>query len=559
MPTAAQLSAAAIARAGVDAVFGLPGIHNIAFWPALAGEGVRVVGSRHEQGTAYAADSYARATGRVGIALTTTGPGAANTLGAVGEAWASRSPIVVLASDIPSTGRRPNAYRGYLHECVDQAAMFAPVTKATIIVEKPEDFAECVTRAIELALTPPTRPVYLQFPTDFLGAEVEGQARDPQIGVPAAPERRKLDAAAELLAGAERPIIWAGGGCRDAGDELASFATRLGAPVVTTWQARGLLAADHPLLVPLPPHEPATIELIERADVVVVVGSDLDASTTQEFRIPLPRRRIVINLEPAAAVENYDATVIIEGDAGAAMAALTEKIGEHGAWAGDVQAIRGELIAEMASSGVLAEAAQFLGVVDDLIPQDAIVVADMAIPAYWMSAYSLVHRRHGLQFPMGWGTLGFGIPATVGAAAANVAPVVTFSGDGGALFAIGELAALAQEQLPATIVIFDDGGYGVLRHGHSFPKELAGTELKVPDFAAIAQGFGLEARSVEGVGEEFRAAFAEAIASGKPNLLVTKTSLAPPRTTSPRWPLKATVKPDAHREAERLDQLVAQS
>src|SRR3954466_3468751 len=129
MPTGAQRIVELLEAHGVDVCFGLPGVHNLALWEALRASRIRLVGGPHEQAAAYAADGYARATGRLGVALTTTGPGAANTLGAVGEAWASRSPVLVVPTDIPSTLRRAGAYRGVLHECADQAAMFAPVVK----------------------------------------------------------------------------------------------------------------------------------------------------------------------------------------------------------------------------------------------------------------------------------------------------------------------------------------------------------------------------------------------------------------------------------------------
>src|SRR5215217_6120133 len=131
MPTGAQLIVDLLEREGVEVAFGLPGVHNLPLWEALRGSRIRLVGVRHEQAAGYAADGYARATGRLGVALVTTGPGAANTLGAVGEAWASRSPILVVATDIPSTLRRPGVYRGVLHETRGQAEMFAPVVVAS--------------------------------------------------------------------------------------------------------------------------------------------------------------------------------------------------------------------------------------------------------------------------------------------------------------------------------------------------------------------------------------------------------------------------------------------
>src|SRR4051794_40886242 len=147
MPTGAQLIVEALEQEGVEVAFGLPGVHNLALWEALRGSSIRLVGVRHEQAAAYAADGYARATGKLGVALTTTGPGAANTLGAVGEAWASRSPVLVIATDIPSSLRRPGAYRGVLHETTDQAAMFAPVVKATYRALEPAQGAAAATTA----------------------------------------------------------------------------------------------------------------------------------------------------------------------------------------------------------------------------------------------------------------------------------------------------------------------------------------------------------------------------------------------------------------------------
>src|SRR5215216_5259458 len=139
MATGAQIIVGELERAGVEVCFGLPGVHNLALWEALRASPIRLVGVRHEQAAAYAADGYARATGQVGVALTTTGPGAANTLAAVGEAWASRSPVLVIATDIPTTVRRPGVYRGALHETTDQAAMFGPVVAARHVVRSAEE------------------------------------------------------------------------------------------------------------------------------------------------------------------------------------------------------------------------------------------------------------------------------------------------------------------------------------------------------------------------------------------------------------------------------------
>ena len=255
--------------------------------------GIRIVGSRHEQGCAYAADGYARATGRTGVALTTTGPGAANTLGAVGEAWASHSPVVVVASDIATTLRRPGTYRGVLHETTDQAALFAPVTKARIEVGRVDGLGEAVSDALAVAQRAPRGPVYLGVPTDLLGAPVPTRGAEPSRYVDAVREvsASELTPLLRLVERSQRPLIWIGGGTRDAGAEVDALARALGAPVIATFQARGVLPASHPLLVGAPPHEPQVTALVEAADFVLVVGSDLDHMNTMGWGLPLPAAR----------------------------------------------------------------------------------------------------------------------------------------------------------------------------------------------------------------------------------------------------------------------------
>src|SRR5688500_11933098 len=238
MPTGARLIVDLLERRGVEVCFGLPGVHNLALWEALRDSPIRLVGVRHEQAAADAADGYARATGRLGVALTTTGPGAANTLGAVGEAWASRSPVLVIATDIPSGLRRPGVYRGVLHETTDQAAMFAPVTKSVHRALDPGQVAAEAEAAMASAAGEPARPVYLEVATDLLGAEVPAAERAPTV-LPAGGEPPDLDAAVARLAAAERPLLWCGSGARDAGAAVARLAERLAAPVLTTYGAAG--------------------------------------------------------------------------------------------------------------------------------------------------------------------------------------------------------------------------------------------------------------------------------------------------------------------------------
>jgi acetolactate synthase-1/2/3 large subunit len=554
MASGAKAIVEELERAGVEVCFGLPGVHNLALWEALRESPIRLVGVRHEQTAAYAADGYARATGRLGVALTTTGPGAANTLAGVGEAWASRSPILVIATDIPSTLRRPGEYRGVLHETAGQAAMFAPVVKAAHVARTADAVAPAAAAAIHDAITPPTRPVYLEIATDLLSAEVAGgeDAREaagvdapvaagaalaaatssPAAGaIAVAPLDGALDDAVARIDAAARPLIWAGGGARDAGAELARLAERLGAPVLTTYGAAGLLGAAHPCLVGLPPHVAPAGRLWDEADLVLAIGSDLDGVQTQNFAQPQPPTLIAIALEPPV---NYRVDVALAGDAAALAGALADRVApREGDPAARIAAARAE-----ACGALDATALRFLDAIRFAVPGDGVLVVDMCIPGYWLAGFLTPSAPRRLQVPLGWGTLGYAFPAALGPALASTGPVVSISGDGGFLYACGELATVAQEQIPLTAVIVDDGGYGMLRYDQAKAGEASyGVDLHTPDFAALAESFGVRAETVEGLDDAFGEALARHVADPAPSVLVAKTPtpLVPPPNTSPNW------------------------
>ena len=538
--TGAGLAVAALEQAGVEIAFGLPGVHNLALWRALGESPIRLVGVRHEQTAAYAADGYARATGRLGVALTTTGPGAANTLAAVGEAWASRQPVLVIATDIPTHLRRPGIWRGVLHEATDQAAMFEPVVKKTIKVAKAAELGHAVSEAARIALAAPTRPVYLEIPTDLLGEEVDEPREARERGeLPARSDEGRLDRAVEMIERSRRPLIWAGGGALQAGagEALASLAERLVAPVILTYSARGLLPPGHPCLVEVPPHMAQAGELWDEADVVIAIGTDFDGMMTQAWKQPQPPHLIAVNVDPADAAKNYLPDILLEADAADATARLAERIEARGGLESLKQRVR-EL--NRSARAVLAEsdsdALAFLDAMERALPDDAVVVCDMCIPGYWLGGFARTPLPRKLTYPLGWGTLGCAFPQALGAALAGAGPVVSISGDGGFLYACGELAAAAQERIPITAVIVDDGGYGMLR----FDQELKGdphegVDLHTPDFVALARSFGVRADSVDGLGEHFEGMLGLHLRVDGPTVLVARAVLTPPPNVSPRW------------------------
>ncbi|HEV7845470.1 MAG TPA: thiamine pyrophosphate-binding protein [Thermoleophilaceae bacterium] len=544
--TGARAAVAALEDAGVSVAFGLPGVHNLALWRELNGSPIRLVGVRHEQTAAYAADGYARASGRVGVALTTTGPGAANTLAAVGEAWASRQPIVVIATDIPSTARRPGVWRGVLHEATDQAAMFMPVVKEAIRVRSADEIGPAVARAVRTALAPPARPVYVEIPTDLLNVEAAGGRPDARAagpesgaGLHARPDREQLERGLALLERARRPLIWAGGGALQsgAGEAVAALAERLVAPVILTFSAKGLLPPGHPCLVESSPHVPEVGELWDEADVVVAIGSDLDGMMTQGWKQPQPPHLVAVNVDATDASKNYRPDVVVEGDARELAAALAERLSERGGLDSLERRVRdlNRAVRERITSED-PEASAFLDALRGALPDDAVVVCDMCIPGYWLGGFHRVPAPRKLSYPLGWGTLGCAFPQGLGAALADAGPAVTISGDGGFLFACGELAAAKQEEIPLTAVIVDDGGYGMIRYDqdlHGDPRE--GVDLTNPDFVALANAFGIRADSVDGLGEHFGMALKGHVALREPTLLVARAALGPPPNVSPRW------------------------
>jgi thiamine pyrophosphate-dependent acetolactate synthase large subunit-like protein len=533
----AELLVAGLEAAGVDVVFGLPGVHNLAAWEALRDSPIRLVGVRHEQAAVYAADGYARVSGRLGVALVTTGPGAANTLGACGEAWASRSPVLVVATDIPTTLRQRGVHRGVLHECVDQPGMFAPVTKRSFTPTTFAELALATLAAPEAALAAPTRPVYLEIPTDLLSATGDEPAMASGGSGPASVD---VEPALDLLEEARKPLVWAGGGAvaANASAAVGSLAACLGAPIVTTYSANGI-AAGHTLRLGMPPHVPEIGALWDEADLVVVVGSDLDGTMTQNWRMPAPPRLVAINVDEADAAKNYAPDVIVAGDARAACEALAIELSSaRDPWV-DVAAVRDRARAALAEQ-FPAELA-FLDAFAAAAPDETVVLCDMCIPGYWLGGFYAAPAPRRLTYPLGWGTLGCAFPQSLGAALAGDGPVVSVSGDGGFLFACGELATVAQERLPLTTLIVDDGGYGMLRYDQRRSGAATyGVDLTTPDFVALAESFGVRADAVEGLDDAFSEALARHLADPEPSVLVARAALEPPPTTSPRWYRPAT-------------------
>jgi acetolactate synthase-1/2/3 large subunit len=526
-----------LGRAGVRTVFGLPGVHNLAFWRDAGPGAPDIVVVRHEQTTVYAADGLARATGGLGAALTTTGPGAANAVGAFGEAAASGTPVVLVASEISTRLARPGVVRGVLHETGDQAAIFEPLAKAVLRPRTPEAAVRAVAEAVTVAMTWPRGPVYVDIPTDVLDRDVTIVPTLPELAR-RVPDRDVVDRAAAAVEQAGRVVLWAGGGVvqSDATAELIALAEHLGAPVVTTFAARGVLPPEHPLVVGLPPHEPEVAAYVAAADLLLAVGTAFDGPSTRNWSMPRPPALVSVNVDESDLTTGYRPDVGVLGDARLVLADLVTRLERREAGEAGVRELRSATWGRLRADHAGGPASEFLGAVDEAVAvSDATVVVDMTIPGYWYGGYGRVRRPRGLQYPIGWGTLGYALPASVGAAAAGEHPVLAICGDGGFMFAVGELAVLRQESLPVTVLLVDDGGYGMLRYDQDRAGDVRrGVDLLRPDFAALAASFDSPAVVLRGTAD-LGGALAEALAAGAPRVVVLELALTPPRTTSPRW------------------------
>lgn len=527
---------------GVEVAFGIPGVHNLALWEAVRPRAdLEIVGVRHEQAAVYAADGVARHSRAPAAAFTITGPGAANAAGAFGEAAACGSPVILIASEVAKRGRSPRGSFGRVHGSPDQAAIFESLAKGVFRIRSAAEAVPMVAQGVRLASAAPQGPVYLDVPTDLLAAPVPAGAVPPVAGQSRAPA--PLDELVAALHRAERPMLWAGGGAAtdDAAGVVRELSRRLGAPVITTFAGRGIVTADDPGWIGLPVHEPEVLELMARADLLLGLGSAFDGMNTRNWDLPFPASFFSINLAPTHLEEEGVAHTPIVGDVASAGTALLQRLGDtpRASWA-DLDAVRGSARDRMDSGEREPATASILGAVDAALRRGDTVLADMAIAGYWTSGYAAPARPRQLHYPVGWGTLGFALPAAIGAgwrARREARRALVVCGDGGFMFAIGELATLREHNVPVTILVVDDGGYGMLR----FDQTASGTahfgvDLWGPDITMVARSFAIPATTVD---SEDAAALRDALLAGDsesgPRLVCVSARLTPPRTTSPRW------------------------
>jgi acetolactate synthase I/II/III large subunit len=508
----------ALQELGAETAFGLPGVHALGIWEALRESRVRYVGFRTELNAAFAADGYARAGGKPAVLLLSTGPGALNSLTGLMEAASAHVPVVAVASQIPHD--LIGQGRGYLHELRDQRASFEPVVKWSARARSPEDVPELLAEAWRRAQTPPSGPVFLEVPVDVLTRETDARAGELDAAPPARalPPEDELGEAARILSAAERPLLWAGSGVlrSEAWAELRSLAEALRAPVVTTYMGKGAFPEDHELSAGSACDETAFRELVEGADAVLAVGTELGAETTRQYELRLAGRLVQIDAAEERIGATYPAHGLV-GDARATLAALLERVEARepdGRAEERARAVRERIGAGLEEQGRTLERG-LLEAVREALPRSAAGAWDMTILAYWAGAHFPALEPRRFLYPLGSGTLGYAWPAALGAAVALGEPTLAVVGDGGFLYGVQELATARQYDLPTTLLLVDDGGYGILReYQRDAYGETFAVDLEQPDFPELARSFGIPVEST--TPDALGGALARALATGGP-------------------------------------------
>ncbi len=505
----------ALVAHGVRDVFGIPGTHNLELYRYLPASGIRHVVTRHEQGAGYAADGYARVSGRPGVLITTSGPGITNALTALATAYAD-SLAVLAISPGPPRGR-VGADVGWLHEAKNQQAALDAVCGRSIRVESADEIPEVLASVFEHFATSRPRPVHLEVPVDVLeGPWTRRPVPVNAVSGPVGPSRAALEEIASALDGSRRPLLVAGGGARGATEHVLALA-EYGVPVLTTVNGKGILDESHPAALGAGIRLGAAHRVLNDADLLVVVGSELgDSDLWGGVVAPgeSGRRTVVrIDLDPAQMHKNVRADLPVVGDATVVLGGLLDVLREKGFARRELApTARDEIAADASADAGPWE--QIQQVLADALPTDTVVAGDSSQVTY----YGTVHYwpftpDNRLIYPTGYATLGYGLPAAIGAkVAAPERAVVAVIGDGAAMFSIQELITATEQRLPIPVVIVDNGGYAEIRDQMvDRGIEPQAVDLMRPDIPALARAIGAHgvvAESVEALGPLAAAALA---------------------------------------------------
>jgi acetolactate synthase I/II/III large subunit len=487
--TGGEALVAMLRRHGVDTVFALPGVQNDALFAALydARNAIRVVHTRHEQAAAYMAYGYARATGRVGTYIVVPGPGFLNTTAALSTAYATSTPVLCIAGQIPLAmiGRGI----GFLHEIPDQLGVMQRLTKWAARIERAADAPHLVNEAFYQLTSGRPRPAALEVPLDVLAEKSEVAILDPLAPEsPPAADPAAIEMAAEILAASRHPMIIAGGGTLGAGAEIRLLAERLQAPVVSTHSGKGAVDWKHPLTMSLP----AAHRLWPDVDAVLAIGTRMQAQLIN-WGVDDALEVVRVDIDPLEINRVRRPTVGIVGDARLTAAALNAALASmpsRSSREAEIFAIKTATAEHLAQ---LSPQVEFAAALREAIPEDGFYVDELTQVAY-VGRVTMPFSRPRSFIDSGYqGTLGYGFPTALGVKVAFPdRAVISVSGDGGFMYAMPELATAVLHGIAVVAVVFTDNAFGNVKRIQriDFGGKVIASELHNPDFAKLATLFG---------------------------------------------------------------------
>ncbi|MEU0742609.1 thiamine pyrophosphate-binding protein [Streptomyces sp. NPDC006134] len=526
--TGGDLLVAVLKELGIDTVFGIVSVHNLPLVEAVDRD-LRFVPVRHEATAVNAADGWGRARGTLGCALTSTGTGAGNAAGSLVEALAAGTAVLHVTGQIES--RFLGGGRGFIHETRDQLGMLAAVSAYAATVPDIASAGRLLREAAAAALATPGGPASVEWPVDLqYAAQRDDGTTPPATSVPE-PDPAQLAAARDLLSTARRPLVWAGGGATRARRELRDLLEATGAGLITSNSGRGSVPEDHPQVIGNFATTPAVRALLADADALVTVGTHFRSNETADYTLTLPGAHLQIDADAAALGRVYPARHALHGDAARVLPHLTARATRaEPAWTARVHAVRDEV--RHALRDAIGPQAAICDALAAALPPGAIVARDVTIPSStWGNRLLPIHDPRANVFPRGGG-IGQGLGMGIGAALARPdVPTVVVAGDGGLAVHLGELLTLAQEKPRLVLLVFNDGGYGVLRNTQDrYGDRRSGVDLHTPDFARLAAACSLPYARIAAE-TDARPVIEEALTSGGPVLVeVDLAALGPMKT-----------------------------
>ncbi|WP_299867064.1 5-guanidino-2-oxopentanoate decarboxylase [uncultured Hoeflea sp.] len=500
-------------QAGVDTVFGIPGVHTIELYRGLGDSSIRHITPRHEQGAGFMADGYARVTGRPGVCFVITGPGVTNIITAMAQARADSIPMLVISGVNATTtlGRG----QGHLHELPDQAALMRTVALWSHTLTEPAKLGAVLARAFEAMTAGRPGPVHIEIPTDVMKLPASGAAFEIPVPSPVQPSPIDLDKAAKLCAAAEAPLILAGGGAVRHGPALRRFAEQLDAPVITTTNARGLMAppgGPHTLEVPASPSLSAVRAELQSADLVLALGTELGPTDTDMYEddgFRLPQNLIRVDIDAGQLERGATPALAINADCGAFLAGMEADSpswakNRRGTGAARAGTMRTAALEEIGAA--YRDHTELLQQIWAVLPK-ATIVGDSTQLVYAGNMYVEAPRPVSwFNSATGFGTLGYAAPAAIGTAigaavgaapGASAHPIVAVLGDGGFQFTLAELGSAADCGADVAFLVWNNSGYREIETSMTSARITpVGVTPSAPDYVAIAAAFGLPGRRV---------------------------------------------------------------